>query len=149
MRSTMRHRLATVVLFVFTLGLMGCVDRTIEITSEPPGALVYLNDLEVGRTPCEVQFLYYGTYDIRLVRDGYEPWIGPADARAPLYDLPGPDLVAELLPLRFQSRIKWHFDLQPVDADPAAMSDRARELRERLPNPDDEPETKTETPAGQ
>lgn len=110
----------------------GCVERTIRITSEPSGALVYLNDEEVGRTPCETAFLHYGTYDVRLVLDGYEPYMGPAEAKPPLYDLPGPDLVADLLPVRINSQIDWHFTMRPVVDDDAAMIDRARQLRERM-----------------
>ncbi len=110
----------------------GCVERTIRITSDPAGALVFLNDEEVGRTPCETAFLHYGTYDVRLVKEGFEPYMGPAEASAPLYDLPGPDLVADLLPVRIGSHIDWHFTLQPVTDDDPAMIDRARQLRERM-----------------
>ena len=49
--------------FALTLGLLilsGCVDRTISITSTPSGALVYLNDEEVGRTPLVTPFTFYG-----------------------------------------------------------------------------------------
>lgn len=110
----------------------GCVERTIRITSDPPGALVFLNDEEVGRTPCEAAFLHYGTYDVRVVKDGYEPYMGPAEANVPLYDLPGPDLAAELLPIRFRSRVNWHFALRPVTDTDEAMIDRARQLRSRM-----------------
>ncbi len=110
----------------------GCVDRTIRITSDPQGALVYVNDQEVGRTPCETAFLHYGTYDVRVIKDGYEPYLGPAEASPPLYDLPGPDLVADLLPVRLRSQIDWHFTLLPVNDDETAMIDRARQLRSRM-----------------
>jgi len=110
----------------------GCVERTIRITSDPAGALVFLNEEEIGRTPCETAFLHYGTYDLRLVKDGFEPYMGPAEAKAPLYDLPGPDLVADLLPVRIGSHIDWHFTLQPVADDDPEMIDRARQLRERM-----------------
>ncbi|MFG0330594.1 MAG: PEGA domain-containing protein [Phycisphaerales bacterium] len=112
--------------------LTGCVERTISITSEPEGALVYLNDREIGRTPVEVEFLYYGTYDIRLVKDGYEPFVGAAKAEIPLYDQPGIDLVAEALPINFEKRVEWHFELEPAAAEIDPMIDRARDLRSRL-----------------
>lgn len=57
------------------VSLAGCVERTISITSDPSGALVFLNDEEIGRTPCEASFLHYGTYDVRIVKDGYEPYM--------------------------------------------------------------------------
>ncbi len=94
--------------------LGGCLERTISITSQPPGALVWLNDLEVGRTPLEVDFTFYGTYDVRLELDGYEPIVTSREAKAPLYELPGIDLIAEAIPTRIEDRVHWHFDLRPT-----------------------------------
>lgn len=121
------------VIAVSALMLAGCVKRTVLVTSTPPGALVYLNDREVGRTPVEVEFTYYGRYDVRLVADGFEPIQTYADANPPLWDMAGPDLLAEVAPLDLRSRTAWHFDLQPVDNDPDALADRARSLRDSLP----------------
>ncbi len=60
--------------------LTGCVERTISISSEPSGALVHLNDEEVGRTPLTVPFTFYGTYSVRVT---HEPvWVSPAQAAA-------------------------------------------------------------------
>ena len=70
-----RARSFLIPLLMLPLLCTGCVRRTISIVSNPPGALVWLNDREVGRTPIEVEFLYYGTYDVRIVKDGYEPLI--------------------------------------------------------------------------
>lgn len=50
--------------------LTGCVERLITVHSTPAGALVYLNDEEVGRTPVSVPFKYYGTYDVRIEHEG-------------------------------------------------------------------------------
>lgn len=119
-------------LLALPLLMTGCVRRTITITSTPPGALVWLNDREVGRTPLEVDFLFYGNYDVRLVKDGYEPLITSGNAKAPIWDWAGIDLVAEMLPLDFQSNVKWDYVLEPVIVDEAGMIQRARELRSRL-----------------
>lgn len=112
--------------------LSGCVERTIRITSEPPGALVFLNDVEIGRTPTQTSFLHYGTYSVRLVKEGYEPFIGPAEAKTPIYDMIGLDLVAELLPIRFESDVHWHFELDPVRTDIGSIVDRASQMRAQL-----------------
>ena len=120
--------------------LTGCVERTIKITSEPPGALVYLNDEEVGRTPCRTEFTYYGTYDVRLVLDGYEPYLGPGEMDTPIHQWPAIDLVAEILPMKFSDTVEWHFDLRQVNDDPAAMLDRALQLRARMHERDAEAE---------
>ena len=116
------------------LSALGCVERTIEITSEPSNALVHLNDEEVGRTPVEVPFTFYGTYDVRLQREGFKPMWTKRDANAPLWDLPGPDLIAEAVP-GAESRVKWHFDLEqapaPGEVDDAALLDHAKQMRAR------------------
>jgi len=109
------------------------------ITSEPPGARVWLNDVEIGRTPAEADFTYYGRYDVRLEKDGYEPLWTDRKAKAPIWQWPGPDLIAEAIPARFDDVVEWHFELQPAietTADPDALradlTARARELRDRV-----------------
>jgi hypothetical protein len=122
-----------VLAFLLALGAVcGCVRRTIDITSEPEGALVWVNDREVGRTPCSIDFTHYGRYDVRLRRDGYEPVSGFGDADAPVWDFVGADLVAEVLPANLTSRVQWKFTMIPTDTDEAAMLARARAMRERL-----------------
>lgn len=112
--------------------LGGCVDRRIAITSEPAGALVHLNDQEVGRTPLEVNFEWFGTYDVRLALDGYEPLTASREAKAPLHEQPGLDLVALALPMTKRTRIAWHFDLEPAQLDQASLIERGLELGQRL-----------------
>lgn len=114
----------------------GCVKRTIRITSDPSGALVWLNDREVGRTPVDVEFVHYGTYDVRLVKEGFEALQTSGDARPPWWDNLGLDLVAEVLPAEFESEIAWHFEMEPKETDVvrlrSGLTDRALEARERL-----------------
>ena len=119
-------------LLMLPLLCTGCVRRTISIVTEPPGALVWLNDREVGRTPIEVEFLYYGTYDVRIVKDGYEPLITSGRADAPLWDMAGIDLAAELLPLELHSRVEWTYQLEPTIYDEPGLIQRARDLRTQL-----------------
>ncbi len=107
----------------------GCIQRRITITSEPPGALVHLNDLEVGYTPVEVDFTYFGDYDVRLSKPGYEPLLTHAKAKAPVYEWPGIDLVAEALPVTFHTDVRWHFTLYPEERDVDALIERAKDLQ--------------------
>ncbi len=93
------------------LFLPGCATRTIEVTSEPPGATVIANDVELGRTPLTADFTYYGTYDVLLTKPGYEPLRTTASARAPFYEYPPVDLVAA--PLSPHTTVRWHFTLSP------------------------------------
>jgi hypothetical protein len=111
---------------------MGCVRRVIDITSDPPGARVWVNDREAGRTPCTIEFTHYGRYDVRLRREGFEPVVGFGDADAPVWDFVGCDLVSEVIPARFESRVRWHFTMIPTDKDEAALVRRAREMRTGL-----------------
>jgi hypothetical protein len=116
-------------------GSTGCVRRTLRITSEPPGALVWLNDREVGRTPVDVEFVYYGTYDVRLVLEGYEPLLTTGKVDPPLWDMIGVDFVAEVLPVQLESNASLHYELEPRDDDPVELVERAREMRGRLAPP--------------
>ena len=107
----------------------GCVRRTLRISSAPPGALVWVNHQEVGRTPLEIDFTYYGHYDVQLSLEGSEPLLTTADADPPLWDSIGMDLLFEVAPFESQSVVEWHFDLEPRDNDLDALVDRARGLR--------------------
>ncbi|MAC20929.1 MAG: hypothetical protein CMJ23_14850 [Phycisphaerae bacterium] len=122
--------LATLLASVSIFG--GCVRRVVEITSEPSGATVWLNDREVGSTPCDVEILHYGVYDVRVTKVGYEPLSVGKRAAAPVWDLPGPDLVAELLPFEVTSRTSWHLALEAEDMSVDSVIERAVAMRDRL-----------------
>ena len=125
-------RCAALLLGAAVFSAAGCIRRTLAITTEPSGALLWLNDREVGRTPVEVDFDHYGTYDVRLERDGYEPMMTSGKAKAPWWDTVGLDLIAEAVPGTLTSRIEWHYVMQPVDDDRERLIERARDLREIL-----------------
>ena len=63
---------ATLVTLPIVLGLTGCAaQKTLTITSEPPGASVRLGDSYIGETPVTVDFLHYGTQRLGLALTGY------------------------------------------------------------------------------
>ena len=107
-------RLLPIALASFAL-LCGCVTRTLSITSEPAGALVYVNDREVGRTPLVAGFTYYGVYDIRLEKDGCRPLWTKATAVQPWWEYPGIDLIAEVTGPK-RSNVAWDFKLEQAPA---------------------------------
>lgn len=124
------------------LGACGRQERTLAVTSEPPGAMVWVNDVQLGRTPCESDFTFFGTYDVRLTLDGYEPIATSAEADAPLHEQPGFDLVAAAIPGTRRTRIAWHYVLTPEanaagdpNAGEDALMERAKALRERAVGP--------------
>jgi hypothetical protein len=127
-------RVSALILIAFACVLsLGCVERRLVITSEPAGALVYLNDQEVGRTPLEVPFTWYGTYDVRLEREGYQMLQTEQVAERPWWETPGPDLFAEAVPDK-QVEIAWHLQMTPAqpasETDPDRVLDFAKQLRE-------------------
>lgn len=50
----------------------GCVRRRMTIRSFPAGAQVWVDDQEIGTTPCSTAFTYYGTRKIMVQKDGYK-----------------------------------------------------------------------------
>ncbi len=131
-------RKATIPMLIASAALItltGCVERRIRVTSAPAGARVWVNDQDIGTTPVDTRFTFYGTYDVRLELDGYESVSEPRQAKAPIHEYPGIDLVAHALPHDFDHTVEWHFDLQQVleATDPTAareqLLDRAADLR--------------------
>jgi hypothetical protein len=110
----------------------GCVRRVVQITSDPDGAVVWMNDREVGSTPCEVEILHYGKYDVRVEKPGWEPVMTGRSANAPIWDLPGPDFFAELVPAEIESRNVWHFQLVVESDDADAVLLRAEVARDKV-----------------
>lgn len=82
-------------LALLCLGQTGCVQRRLTIRSNPPGALVYVDNEEIGITPVATDFVYYGTRQIRLVKDGFETLTVLQPIPAPWYQIFPLDFVAE------------------------------------------------------
>ncbi len=113
-------------------GCTGRVVRTMTIESDPPGALVSVNDNQVGRTPLTTQFTHYGTYRIRLQQSGYQTLTVYEPVRAPWYQWPLIDLAFETV-VPGTRRDEHHlgpYQLQPaVPSDPQALLQRAEAMR--------------------
>lgn len=139
----------TVIACMLVSTLTGCVERTITITSDPPGALVWLNDREIGRTPVDVDFVYYGTYDVRLEKQDHEPLMTKGEAKPPWWDNIPIDFAAEVVPIDLHADIRWHYTLEPTADDRPALIERADALRRRVqPEPATATETQPQVPAG-
>jgi hypothetical protein len=115
------------------LGLMltGCGDpaREITITSDPPGALVIVSDIEKGRTPVTFPFTWYGDYDIIVRMDGYETLKTHRNIIPRWCDVPPIDLFGRLLPAdkRF-----LHFELtERKEPSVEELIQRAEHLKQR------------------
>ncbi|MEO0511542.1 MAG: PEGA domain-containing protein [Planctomycetota bacterium] len=115
-----------VLLVAAVAALPGCLRRKIRITSDPPGAVVFLNQRPIGVTPAEAAFTFYGRYDVRLEAGGHEPLKTARTAHAPPWEWPVIDLAFELVPFPVEHTVAWHFELEPTPPRGSAAI-RARE----------------------
>jgi hypothetical protein len=120
------------VLVVAVAMSVGCVKRRIGIETDPPGALVWLNDAQVGRTPVDVSFTHHGVYDLRIEKEGFEPLVTSADTAGPMWDEVPLDFVMELLPGDLDVSVRWKFTLVVRDDAEAALLTRAGTMRARV-----------------
>lgn len=116
---------------LLVLASSGCVERRLLIRSNPPGAMVYVDDYPVGVTPVGTNFTYYGTRKIRLVKDGYQTLTVYEKISPPWYQVPPLDFFSENL-VREEIRDTRVLDYQLVPqavAPSQQLLDRAEMLR--------------------
>jgi len=90
----------------------GCVERKLTIVTEPEGALVALNDEEIGTSPVTVGFEWYGDYAVRITRDGYQTLNTHQNLKRPLRDKFPFDLLADMFITKIDA-YSWTFKLEP------------------------------------
>ena len=120
--------------------LPGCVERRFRIESNPPGAYVLVNSVPYGPTPVDIPFIYYGDYDIVLMKDGYLTKRVKQDVRAPWYQYPPLDFFFESFwPHQITDIRPLFYDLEPLPPpNLVQLKAEAIELRQRgqaLPPP--------------
>ncbi len=93
--------------------LTGCVERRLTINTEPQAALVLLNDEEIGTSPVTVNFEWYGDYNVRLSKEGYETLVTHRKLKAPRHDRFPWDFFAMISPKRRVDSYEWTFKLEP------------------------------------
>lgn len=132
---------------VTSASLCGCVLRTLTIDSEPPGAMVYLDDELIGETPVTTTFTYYGTRKITLEKidaEGrllYERKIVYEKIKPPFYQILPLDFFSEIvIPIQLKDEHYLAYQLDPVKQLPKKeLQERviknAEELRERIKMP--------------
>lgn len=109
------------------------------ITSEPPGALVRLDDNLVGITPVKVPFLHYGTRRVTWYLDGYRTESRLVPIRAPWFARFPIDIFSEvLIPVGWKDKHPVHEELVRGDApvlmpELRAVIDRAEMIRRAGP----------------
>ena len=117
--------------------LSGCVRRRMTIRTSPPGAVVFVDDYQIGTTPISTNFVHYGTRKIRIVKDGYETLTVEQPIPAPWYQIPPIDFVAEtLIPREIRDHRTLNYQLVPQRVvPPDELRGRAEDLRARVAAP--------------
>jgi len=131
----------------------GCVQRRMTIRSNPPGALVYVDDYQLGTTPVSHDFVYYGTRKIRLVKDGYETLTVRQPFPLPWYQYFPLDFVTEnLIPWEIRDERVVDLAMAPAASTPpesvVARAEQARLAAGSLP-PAEQPRVVPLPAAGQ
>lgn len=108
-----------ILLLLFAVGVMiapGCVHRRMTIDSNPVGALVLLDGKEIGYTPVSHDFIYYGTREVTLIKDGFETQTYPAVLKTPCYQWIPLDFFSDnLMPYQVTNRHRFTYQMQPKD----------------------------------
>ena len=91
----------------------GCVERKLTINTEPQGAVVTLNDEEIGQSPVTVSFNWYGDYNVRISKEGYETLKTHRALKGPWYDNFPFDFFAQVInSKRIVDSYEWTFKLE-------------------------------------
>lgn len=141
---------ASLLLCLLTLSTSGCVEQLLSIDSDPSGAVVTLNDQEIGRTPVTTNFKWYGYYDANVRKDGYQTLKVQAPVIAPWWQWVPFDFFAQIIPIRLTDQHSLHFALQPMTArlnDAGRLLRQGERLRTELESGANEPPTRRTRPA--
>ena len=111
----------------------GCVERKLTINTEPQGALIVLNDEEIGVSPVTVGFNWYGDYKVRANKQGYAILNTHRELEGPLYDKFPFDFFAEILwPGRIVDEYEWTFEMVAYEApNREQLIETAQEMKNR------------------
>ncbi len=113
------------------LSSVGCVRRRMTVRTNPPGAVVSIDNQVIGTTPAASSFVYYGTREIRIEKEGYRTETIRRRINPPWYQYPGIDFVAETLwPGEIRDERIIDVELVPKTMEPTdAVMQRADALR--------------------
>ena len=112
----MKNVVVLVAVCTIAVALAGCVERQLTINTEPQGAMIVLNDQEIGISPVTVPFNWYGDYWVRISKDGYETLNTHRKLPAPLHDYLPFDFFAQILyPGHLVDAYEWTFELAPKE----------------------------------
>ena len=124
---------ATALVIALAATAVGCVERRFTVVTDPPGAAILVNNRPVGSSPVDVPFLYYGTYEITAIADGYQTLNVKEPIKPPLYERVPFDFFAEnVWPFHIEDARRLEYRLQPrVQPNAGQLLDEAEQLRSR------------------
>ena len=130
--SSARRNMAAIALVCACLLNLGCVRRRLTVRTSPPGAQVFVDDQEIGLTPCSASFVYYGTRKITVMKDGYRTENSFQRFLPPWYQIPPLDFITEnLLPNELRDERVVDVQLAPEEIVPQQkLIERAQSLRD-------------------
>ena len=112
----MKNLIGMTLLAAAVLFAGGCIERELTITTEPSGANVILNDEEIGVSPVTVSFNWYGTYKVKLEKEGYGTIDTNQELERPAEDYFPLDLFAGLFSKPGTVRsYQWDYELAPYE----------------------------------
>jgi hypothetical protein len=109
----MVRKLALIISLISYLAISGCIERKLTITTEPSGALVLLNDEEIGTSPVTVGFEWYGDYNVRLSKQNFQTLVTHRKLAQPMRDKFPLDLFDDMFKTRIDE-YSWNFKLEPL-----------------------------------
>lgn len=110
---TKNYLLTIAISLIAAVFLSGCVERRLTINTEPQGALVLLNDEEIGTSPVTTSFQWYGDYNVLIRKEGYETLKTHRELEGPWYDSFPFDFFAQIIsPKRIVDTYEWTFALE-------------------------------------
>jgi len=105
---------------LLVLSTIGCVERRMTIRTNVDnqgGALVSIDDQEVGYSPISTGFTYYADREIRLIKDGYETVTLIQPVPAPWWDALLVEFCVEnLWPVTIRDDREFKYELPPTAA---------------------------------
>lgn len=97
----------------------GCVVRELVIKSDPPGATVFINGRDSGKTPLTKQFDFYGSREIVLRMEGRESVRKVVSPGVPWFEFFPLDFFFEIIfPLTLRDRHEYSLSLPPLPERP-------------------------------
>ncbi len=119
---------------ILSVLLGGCVERKLTINTNPSGAVVVLNDEEIGESPVTVPFNWYGDYNVRISKEGYQTLKTHRELERPGHDKFPWDFFAQILnPKRIVDEYEWMFELAPKkEISREELIKKAQELKKQL-----------------